>query len=130
MRDIRVAILVVAMMVLPFTVARADPGPPPPQGVTSPVTPLPGAGPIVNGPPAVTEVPQTRPPAGQLRHLAGKERWLRRHIWRLRMRRRHYRALGMPAHAHRVHERIIRLGWRLRRVEAAKRVLQSGRVRP
>ncbi|MHB1672429.1 MAG: hypothetical protein ACYCVM_10390 [Acidiferrobacter sp.] len=57
----------------------------------------------------------------RLQHFEGEVHTLKRQMWRLRMRRRQFLAQGMPEHAHRVHQRIIALGWRLRRVQAAER---------
>ncbi|MHB1513270.1 MAG: hypothetical protein ACYCTF_10675 [Acidiferrobacter sp.] len=77
--------------------------------------------------------PQTRPvhapqsaqatsaDRARLRHFEGEAHTLKRQMWRLRMRRRQFLAQGMSEHAHRVHQRIIALGWRLRRVQAAER---------
>ncbi|MHB1567327.1 MAG: hypothetical protein ACYCXG_11555 [Acidiferrobacter sp.] len=62
-------------------------------------------------------------PTAQAAQWAHQVHKLRRHIWRLRMRRRQFIADGLPFRAHRVHERIIRLGWQLRRVQAAERAL-------
>jgi hypothetical protein len=46
-------------------------------------------------------------------------------MWRLHVRRQHFLAEGMPDHAHKIHERIIALGWQLRRVEAAEHALRA-----
>ncbi|MHB8253738.1 MAG: hypothetical protein ACYDEV_08570 [Acidiferrobacter sp.] len=121
----RAAILVALVVVFPFAGAQANSLPLPPPGAVSQMAPPPNAGPIVNRPPVVAGRPQV-PPTVRLQRLEKRERRLKRHIWRLRMRRRQFMAQGMPNRAHRAHERILDLGWRLRRVETAERALRGG----
>jgi len=120
----RAAIFVALMLIFPLGVALADSVPPQSTDVR-PIAPPPAAAPVTHGPSIPKEV-QGVPPAVRLAHLQRRERRLRRHIWRLRMRRRQFIAQGMPDHARHVHERIIELGWRLRRVQAAERALRGG----
>ncbi len=122
MRYLRAAICAALLAGSSLASCGADPlTVPPPGPAAAPAVPPPGTGPIFNGP---APPMRARIPAGvRLRRLGRVEHSLKRRMWRLRMRRRQYLAEGMPFHAHRVHERIIALGWRLRRVQAVERAL-------
>ena len=124
MRYLRAAICAVLLAGSPLASCVADTlaAPPPGPGAAGAVPP-PGSGPILNGP--GQPVRPRIPVRVQLRQLARQEHALKRRMWRLRMRRRQFLAEGMPYHAHRVHERIITLGWRLRRVQATERALMT-----
>ena len=118
MRTIRAALLGALLVAAPLAPLQAEVLAAPPPPPSAPVTPPPQAGPIPIAPREAQATPQAR-----LRLLERKAHHLRRRMWRLRVRRRQFLAQGMPEHAHRVHERIIALGWRLRRVQAAERAL-------
>ena len=122
MRHLRAAICAVLLAGSPLASCSAYTfAAPPPGPAATGAAPPPGSGPILNGPgrPARPRIPVR----ARLRQLARQERILKRRMWRLRVRRRQFLAEGMPYHAHRVHERLIALGWRLRRVQATERAL-------
>ncbi len=85
------------------------------------IKPVPVTGPV--GSPPAQRVPRPIVSPARLQYLKRQERLLRRRIWRLRLRRRTFLAEGRPQHVHRVNQRILSLGWRLRRVQAAERGL-------
>ncbi len=117
MRAVVIALLGAWLTVLPCPGAMADSLPPPPPGPGTALVPPPGSGPI-SAPPRAPLPARVR-----LRQLERRAHYLKQQIWRLRMRRRQFLAQGMPYHAHHVHERMIAIGWRLRRVQAAERAL-------
>lgn len=123
MRDVRAAVLGILLTLVPLTPVFADSFAPPPPGVAGPQTPPPGSGPILGSPTVTPGGRSLVPPQVQLQRLDRRERILKRRMWRLRVRRQRFLAQGMPYHAHKVHERIIDLGWRLRRLQAAERAL-------
>ncbi len=83
------------------------------------IKPFPTAG-AVESPPVRVAPHVTISPA-RLQYLKRQERLVRRQMWRLRLRRRTFLAEGRPQHAHKVSERILNLGWRLRRIQVAER---------
>ncbi|WP_298138384.1 hypothetical protein [Acidiferrobacter sp.] len=119
MRYLRAAVCAVLLAASPLVSCRADAFIVPPPGPGAP--PPPAGGPYYNGP--VQPLPPPGPARMRLRQLVREERYLRGRMWQLRMRRRQFLAAGMPYRAHRVHERLIALGWRLRRIQAQERIL-------
>lgn len=119
MCTVRAAILGALFVVAPFASSCAEvlsaPAPRPGLATAQPLQPAP----VQNAPSG----PQTA--RARLLRLEGQVRGLKRRMWRLRVRRRQFLAQGMPEHAHRIHERIITLGWRLRRVQGAERALMA-----
>ncbi len=73
------------------------------------------------GSPPVRMAPHVIISPARLQYLKQQERLVKRQMWRLRLRRRAFLAEGRPQHAHKVGERILNLGWRLRRIQAAER---------
>ena len=121
MRYLRAAMIGVLLAGVPLASACAGTVAASPPGPAAATAPPPGSGPVLSSaPPGPARVSAAR---ARLRRLTREAHSLRRRMWRLRMRRRQFLAQGMPSHAHRVHERIIALGWRLRRVQAAERAL-------
>ncbi len=121
MPTIRAALLGALLITAPIASSHATalPAPHSTPGLTAP--PPPQAVSVLNAPP---RAPATSADRARLRQLAAEARSLKRRMWRLRMRRRQFRAQGMSAHAHRAHKRFIALGWRLRRVQTAERALR------
>lgn len=119
MRTVRAAILGALLVMAPFASSCAEalsaPAPTPGLATARPAQ----AAPVQNASPG----PQAA--RARLLRLEARVRGLKRRMWRLRVRRRQFLAQGMPAHAHRIHERIIALGWRLRRAQGAARALMG-----
>lgn len=60
----------------------------------------------------------------RIQDLKRQEQVLRQQMWQLRLRRRTFLAEGRPQHAHEINQRLLSLGWRLRRIQA---VVRAGR---
>ncbi len=122
MRTTRAALFGVLLVAAPLASLQAAVLAAPPPRTGAPAARLPQAAPAPGAPQGARATPAARPSLSRLERQA---RDLKRRMWRLRMRRRQFLAQGMPAHAHRVHERLIALGWQLRRVQAAERALTA-----